>query len=113
MVTYARINKKVLDGKGAMEDAALGWKKADEARTPAAEAAAAAAAEKPVFEGTWGEGEKLKVLEKEDASEFWLRDKYKGMKFVDEDAKIDGIPEHRIIFELKWVKRIELFEQLF
>ena len=32
MVTYARVNKKVLDGKGAMEDAALGWTKADEAR---------------------------------------------------------------------------------
>ena len=57
--------------------------------------------EKPIFADMWDEGEELKTATKDEASEFWLRDKYKGIKFVDEDCEP---PEHREVFCLKWYR---------
>jgi hypothetical protein len=44
-----------------------------------------AAVEKPIFFDTFAEGEEVMTVTHDEASETWLRDKYKGIQFVDKD----------------------------
>ena len=40
-------------------------------------------------------------ITRDEASEFYLRDKYKGMKFVDKDVEPE---EHRVVYCVKWCR---------
>ena len=60
-----------------------------------------AAAEKPIFVDAFAEGEEVMTVTNDEASETWLRDKYKGIKFVDKDVEPE---EHRTVFCLKWIR---------
>ena len=102
-LTYARINKRVIDGAASMDDPALGWTKDDAENRPGSEqrGGGPAAAEKPIFVDAFAEGEEVMTVTHDEASETWLRDKYKGIKFVDKDVEPE---EHRTVFCLKWIR---------
>ena len=61
----------------------------------------AAAEKKPIFVDELEKGEELRTLTKDQASELWQRNKYKGITFVDEDP---AVPEHREVCCIKWVR---------
>ena len=56
--------------------------------------------EKPISVDTFAEGEEVITATNDEANETWLRDKYKGMKFVDKDM---GPEEHRAALYLNQV----------
>ena len=60
-----------------------------------------AAAEKPIFVDAFAEGEEVMTVTNDEASETWLRDKYKGIKFLDKDVEPE---EHRTVLCLKWIR---------
>jgi hypothetical protein len=86
-LTYAHINKRVIDSAAIMDDPALRWTQDDVDNRPGSEqrGGGPAAVEKPIFFDTFAEGEEVMTVTHDEVSETWLRDKYKGIQFVDKD----------------------------
>jgi hypothetical protein len=102
MAVYARCNKRVVDGEGTLEDPAQGWTRDDEEHRPGSENEnQPGGGLKPIFEDSYSEGEQAHIVTKGNVSEYWVRDKYKGVPFMEEDL---DVPEHRVVFGVKWYR---------
>ena len=86
-VHKGRMHVTTINGAASMDDPALGWTKDDAENRPGSEqrGGGPAAAEKPIFVDMFAEGEEVMTVTHDEVSETWLRDKYKGIQFVDKD----------------------------